>query len=38
MDAIEFLKEKKRMYKTICNCDERNLYKEKENYWLAEVD
>lgn len=28
MDAIEFLKEKKRMYKTICNCDERNLYKE----------
>lgn len=28
MDAIEFLKEKKRMYKTICNCDERDLYKE----------
>lgn len=28
MDAIEFLKEKKRMCKTICNCDECNLYKE----------
>ena len=31
MDAVEFLKEKKRMCKTICDCDKCNLYKERSD-------
>lgn len=31
MDAIEFLKEKRRMCKTICNCDKCDIYKENSD-------